>query len=182
MSEIQKDLVLSPNEYAYVLDETKGNISCNVGPHKMSLSQSDKLVRFDNETKRFIICDRYCDAIQLFTTVPEGWYVALKNPAPENKHPSIGTSNSIPEKIQIGNKVNIPGPANFALYPGQMATVIKGHTLRSNQYLVARVYDAESLNKTKQERNDAYEEDYVNGQILIIKGDRNFILYSSYWN
>lgn len=170
MSEIQKDLVLSPNEYAYVLDETKGNISCNVGPHKMSLSQSDKLVRFDNETKRFITCDRYCDAIQLFTTVPEGWYVALKNPAPENKHPSIGTSNSIPEKIQIGNKVNIPGPANFALYPGQMATVIKGHTLRSNQYLVARVYDAESLNKTKQERNDTHKEDYVNGQILIIKG------------
>lgn len=43
MPEIQKDLVLSPNEYAYVLDETKGNVACNVGPHKMSLSQSDNL-------------------------------------------------------------------------------------------------------------------------------------------
>lgn len=32
MPEIQKDLVLSPNEYAYVLDETKGNVACNVGP------------------------------------------------------------------------------------------------------------------------------------------------------
>ena len=38
MAENQKDLVLSPNEYAYVLDETKGNVACNVGPHKMSLS------------------------------------------------------------------------------------------------------------------------------------------------
>ena len=43
MAELQKDLVLSPNEYSYVLDETKGN----VGPHKMSLSQSDTLVCFD---------------------------------------------------------------------------------------------------------------------------------------
>ena len=47
MSEIQKDLVLSINEYAYVLDETKGHVSCLVGPTKMSLSQSDKLVKFN---------------------------------------------------------------------------------------------------------------------------------------
>lgn len=170
MSEIQKDLVLSPNEYAYVLDETKGNIGCNVGPHKMSLSQSDKLVIFDKNEKRFIPCDTYKKAIQLFTTCPEGWYVALKNPAPNNKHPQPGTANSIPDDMQIGYKVNIPGPITFALYPGQMAEVIKGHTLRSNQYLVARVYDAESLNKTKDERGEPDREDYVNGQILIIKG------------
>ncbi len=170
MSEMQKDLVLSPNEYAYVLDETKGNVGCNVGPHKMSLSQSDKLVAFDNVGKRFVQCESYRKAIQLFTVAPEGWYIALKNPAPGNKHPQAGTSNSIPENMQIGYKVNIPGPVSFALYPGQMAQVIKGHTLRSNQYLVARVYDADSLNKTKEERGDTSEGDYVNGQILIIKG------------
>lgn len=169
MSEIlQKDLVLSPNEYAYVLDETKGNVACNVGPHKMSLSQSDKLVRFDNEHKRFVTCGQYRDAIQLFTIAPEGWYIALKNPAPNNKHPQPGTSNSIPENMQIGCKINIPGPISFALYPGQMTQVIKGHSLRSNQYLIAKVYDADELN-SKQEGN---EEDakYVNGQTLIIKG------------
>lgn len=171
MSEMQqKDLVLSPNEYAYVLDETKGNVACNVGPHKMSLSQSDKLVKFDSYAKRFTPCERYKDAIQLFTTAPEGWYIALKNPAPSNKHPSAGTSNTIPENMQIGYKVNIPGPVSFALYPGQMAQVIKGHTLRSNQYLVARVYDADSLNQTKEERGEPDHEDYINGQILIIKG------------
>lgn len=170
MSEMQKDLVLSPNEYAYVLDETKGNVICNVGPHKMSLSTSDKMVVFDADLKRFIPCESYRKAIQLFTTAPEGWYIALKNPAADNKHPSAGTSNNIPEHMQIGYKVNIPGPVSFALYPGQMARVIKGHTLRSNQYLLARVYDAESLNKTKEERGDTHEGDYVNGQILIIKG------------
>lgn len=170
-TENQKDLVLAPNEYAYVLDETKGNVICNVGPHKMSLSQSDKLVVFDTYKKSFVPCDSYRKAIQLFATAPEGWYIALKNPAPSNKHPQAGTSNNIPENIQIGCKVNIPGPASFALYPGQMAQVIKGHTLRSNQYLVARVYDADSLNATKAERGDVdHKEDYVNGQILIIKG------------
>lgn len=170
MPENQKDLVLSPNEYAYILDETKGNVGCNVGPHKMSLSQSDRLVIFDNTLKRFVPCESYNKAIQLFTTAPEGWYIALKNPAPGDKHPQVGTSNPIPENMKIGYKVNIPGPVSFALYPGQMAQVIKGHTLRSNQYLVARVYDAESLNNSKEERGDEYEGDYINGQILIIKG------------
>lgn len=97
MPEIQKDLVLSPNEYAYVLDETKGNVACNVGPHKMSLSQSDNLVKFDTKTKKFIPCDRYNDAISLFVTAPEGWYIALKNPAPGNKHPQAGTINELHE-------------------------------------------------------------------------------------
>lgn len=159
MGDMQKDLVLSPNEYSYVLDETKGNVSCNVGPHKMSLSQSDKLVRFDEKTKKFKVCEKYEDAIQLFTSVPEGWYVALKNPASDNSHPKIGVSNNIPEDMQIGRKVNIPGPVNFALYPGQMAQVITGHSLRSNQYLIAKVYDADSLNVKSNTTNGVKEED-----------------------
>ena len=44
MPEMQKDLVLSINEYAYVLDRTKGNVSCWVGPAKTSLSTSDEMV------------------------------------------------------------------------------------------------------------------------------------------
>lgn len=137
----------------------------------MSLSQSDNLVKFDTRTKKFIPCERYRDAIQLFVTAPEGWYIALKNPAPANKHPQPGTSNSIPENMEIGKKINIPGPASFALYPGQMAQVIQGHNLRSNQYLVAKVYDADSLNATKEDRAADSEEPYfVNGQTLIIKG------------
>ncbi len=78
MAELQKDLVLSPNEYSYVLDETKGNVACNVGPHKMSLSQSDTLVYFDTKTKKFIPCNRYEDAIQLVTTAPGGMVYCSK--------------------------------------------------------------------------------------------------------
>lgn len=73
--------------------------------------------------------------------------------------------------MEIGKKINIPGPASFALYPGQMAQVIQGHNLRSNQYLVAKVYDADSLNTTKEDIDASENEPYfVNGQVLIIKG------------
>ena len=66
----QKDLVLSINEYAYVMDETKGHVVCWVGPSKTSLSQSDKLVRFNTKSKSFEPCS-FNSAITLFTTAPE---------------------------------------------------------------------------------------------------------------
>lgn len=176
MSEtIQKDLVLSINEYAYVLDETKGHVSCLVGPTKMSLSQSDRLVRFNPRTKSFEQCG-FDSAKYLFTTAPENWYVILKNPAADNKHPQVGTSNTLPDSIQVGQKINVRGPVSFALYPGQMAKVVKGHSLRSNQYLLARVYEADSANMNSGEMIDSEGNKiestvkYVNGQILVIKG------------
>lgn len=173
---MQKDLVLSINEYAYVLDRTKGNVSCWVGPAKTSLSTSDSLVRFNAKSKSFEPCS-YDDAISLFTTAPENWYVILKNPAEGDRHPTAGTANSLPEKVAIGRKVNIRGPVSFALYPGQMAKVVRGHALRSNQYLLARVYEADSANSNQGEVVDAEGNkientitNYVNGQILVIKG------------
>ena len=175
MSEMQKDLVLSINEYAYVLDETKGHVVCWVGPSKTSLSNSDKLVRFDSRSKSFVKCS-YNDAINLFVTAPENWYAILKNPIEANKHPKPG-ANNLPEDVHIGRTVNVRGPVSFALYPGQMAKVIKGHALRSNQYLLARVYEAEEASKSAGEMRDTEgnviensQEKYVNGQILVIKG------------
>lgn len=175
-SMMQKDLVLSINEYAYVLDRTKGNVLCHVGPTKTSLSQSDELVRFDSKSKRFVPCS-YSDAISLFASAPENWYLVLKNPTSNGRRPTAGTSNNLPEDIQIGRKINIPGPVSFALYPGQMAKVVKGHALRTNQYLLARVYDAQSAiaeggKVLDAEGNEIVPENrnYVNGQILVIKG------------
>ena len=173
---MQKDLVLSINEYAYVLDRTKGNVLCHVGPTKTSLSQSDELVRFDSKSKRFVPCS-YSDAISLFASAPEKWYLVLKNPTSNGRRPTAGTSNNLPEDIQVGRKINIPGPVSFALYPGQMAKAVKGHALRTNQYLLARVYDAQSAiaeggKVLDAEGNEIIPENrnYVNGQILVIKG------------
>ena len=177
MSEIQqKDLVLNPNQYSYVLDKTKGNISCWVGPCKTSLSTSDALVRFNERTKEFETCD-YDHALNLFCCAPENWYIILKNPVDGDKHPTAGTANTTPETMSIGKKVNIRGPVSFALYPGQMAKVIRGHALRTNQYLLARVYEADAANHNQGEVIDAKGNkventvtNCVNGQILVIKG------------
>ena len=177
MSEMQqKDLVLNPNQYSYVLDKTKGNISCWVGPCKTSLSTSDALVRFNERTKEFETCD-YDNALNLFCCAPENWYIILKNPVEGDKHPTAGTANTTPETMSIGKKVNIRGPVSFALYPGQMAKVIRGHALRTNQYLLARVYEADAANHSQGEVVDAKGNkientvtNCVNGQILVIKG------------
>ena len=181
--ERERDLVLNPNEYAYVLDKTKGLISCVVGSYKMSLSTSDSLVVFDERTKRFREAG-FADAIQTFMSAPENWYIVLKNPAKEDKHPNAGSANTLPE-LQIGKKVNIPGNVSFALYPGQMAKAVQGHRLHSNQYLLARVYDADVLGQEEVEvEKDVEGEDgkiskvkervtrnkYAVGQLLVIKG------------
>ncbi len=134
----KRDLILAPNEFAYVSDETNGQISVYVGPKKTSLESTDVPVIFDNEIKKFrkVTIEQ---GIQTFCIAPEGWYIVLKNPGDGNA-PSAGSTSSELE-LEVGKKVNIPGPVSFPLWPGQMAKVVKGHHLRSNQYLLARCYD-----------------------------------------
>ena len=137
----ERDLVLAPNEYAFISDQTKGNINVYVGPYKTSLANTDRPVMFDDATKRFEKCSLE-DSMRSFIIAPEGWYVVLKNPSKDNNPPKIGTSNNLAE-LNVGRKVNISGPISFALWAGQMARVIRGHSLSSNQYLLVRVYDEE---------------------------------------
>ena len=140
----ERELVLSPNESAVIQDKTKGHLNLYVGPYKTSLAQTDAPVRFDERSKKFVPFG-LDQAINTFTTAPEGWYVVLKNPADGYKQPIAG-SNILPE-MNIGHKVNIQGPVSFPEWPGQMTRVIRGHRLRSNQYLLIRVYDEEAAKK-----------------------------------
>ncbi|MEK7583720.1 MAG: hypothetical protein AAB490_00610, partial [Patescibacteria group bacterium] len=48
-----RDLVLAPGEFAYVLDTTKGIVSVLVGPFKTSPSQTDQTVLWDPATGRY---------------------------------------------------------------------------------------------------------------------------------
>ena len=173
----QTDLVLAVNEFAYVLNKSTGAIKSNVGPSVVTVSQQEALVLFDSKSKRFVETNDYNRAKQLFVSAPEGWYVVLKNPA--DTHPEAGKSNNTPESMQIGIKVNIAGPTSFALFPGQMAKVIRGHKLRTNQYLLARVYDAEAAMKSSASATvldkdgnavDMKKKTYYAGQLLVIKG------------
>lgn len=175
----QRDLVLSINEFCFLQNKTNGSIRSHVGPLTMTISAQEALVIFNERTKKFEETSNFETAKQLFVSAPEGWYVVLKNPATDGRHPEQGKANNSPDTIKIGTKVNISGPTSFALYPGQMAKTVRGHKLRSNQYLLARVYDAEAANKSLSsatiidaEGKEAVvkTENYFVGQLLVIKG------------
>ena len=172
----QKDLVLAPNEFCLLQSKTNGVIKTCTGPIMMTISQQEALVVFDSKTKKFKELSNFDQAKQLFINAPENWYVILKNPTANGSYPEIGKSMIAPE-LNVGQKINVRGPVSFSLFPGQMAKVIKGHALRSNQYLLARVYEADAASKNQGEMLDTEgkavekkNDTYVNGQILVIKG------------
>src|SRR3989344_9686370 len=188
------DIPLPPNEFVWAVDETKnGAIVTSVGNIKLNISTTEQPVIFDEATKKFQVVnlDR---ARQLFKTAPEGWYIVLKNPAKEDRdaHPKTGAQSTLStDMFAIGKKINIPGPCSFALWPGQMVKVVEGHRLRSNQYLVVRVYDATAAqnnfseeifgskekepNKEKETNKESAEQpntSFATGQLFIIRGTR----------
>ena len=174
----QRDLVLAVNEFCFLQSKTNGAIKTYTGPITMTISAQEALVVFNPKTKQFEETQDFNKAKQLFTSAPEGWYVVLKNPTADNNHPEAGKASNSPE-ICIGRKINIAGPCSFSLFPGQMAKTVQGHRLRSNQYLLARVYDADAAEATRGSATivDAegkevanQTEKYFVGQLLVIKG------------
>ena len=174
----QRDLVLSTNEFCFLQSKTNGAIKTYTGPITMTISAQESLVVFNARTKKFEETQDFEKAKQLFISAPEGWYVVLKNPATDNSHPEAAKAVNSPT-LEIGRKINIAGPVSFSLFPGQMTRVIRGHRLRSNQYLLARVYDAEAARKeigtativnTEGKEVTATPEEYFVGQMIVIKG------------
>lgn len=175
-----RDVILSTNEFCFLQSKTNGSIKSHVGPTTVTISQQEVLVVFDPASKKFREVTDLEKAKQLFTSAPEGWYVILKNPMPDNQHPKAAQANETPGDPLIGTKINIPGPTSFALYPGQMAKTVRGHKLRSNQYLLARVYDADAakagmktatvVDAEGKELDQTKENEYFVGQLLVIKG------------
>ncbi|MEO1269773.1 MAG: hypothetical protein AAFX99_16930, partial [Myxococcota bacterium] len=88
-------------------------------------------------------CGVLHEAAKQHPITPQGFYCVLWNPAEDSRHPEDKTKAVAPS-LHIGQRVNIPGPCTFALWPRQSAKVIEGHHLRSNQYLLVRVYDEEA--------------------------------------
>ena len=173
----QKDLVLATNEFVFVQSRTNGQIKTYTGPIMLTISQQESLVVFNQKTKRFEETSDFEKARQLVVSAPENWYIILKNPANDNIHPETGKASSSAD-LEIGKKIVVNGPCSFSLFPGQMAKVIQGHRLRSNQYLLARVYDAAAAEKgikaaimVDADGNEVASKDrYHSGQLLVIKG------------
>ena len=135
----ERDILIASNEYAYVQDLTKGDIVLYVGPTKISLSNTERLVEYRGD--RFVpVRGEEGGGVQVFIAASSTQYVVLENPAKDPGAKSIKGSNSAVELI-TGRRVVVPGPASFPLWPGQKARVIAGHELYEDQYLRVRVYD-----------------------------------------
>lgn len=173
----QRDFVLASNEFCFLQNKTNGIIKTYTGPITMTISAQESLMVFNERTKQFEVTNDFEEGKQLFVSAPENWYIVLKNPTKGREYPEVGKAAVSPQ-LEIGKKINIAGPCSFSLFPGQMAKTVKGHTLRSNQYLLARVYDPEAASTAKAtvidantgEAMEAKTEKYFAGQILVIKG------------
>jgi major vault protein len=171
-----QQLVLAQNQHAFIQDATKGTVQVYAGPHSLGLSPNDKPVVYDNAKDEYTSVSMTA-AIKQNPLVPEGHYLVLENPAfkltADNKtevlHIPTGGPNS-PTQLQVGRKINIAGPITFPLWPGQFAKAIPGHHLRSNQYLVVRVYNAEQANKNTAAIGVKEGKVLANGQLFVIKG------------
>ena len=138
-----KELILPPGTYAYMQDVTKGTIKTFVGPCVINQTAQEIPVAYDPRNGTFVRCRSLDQAVRQSPIAVEGYYLELLNPASNGSNPEIGSATSISPDLDVGRKINIPGPAMFPLWPGQAARYIRGHHLRSNQYLLVRVYNEE---------------------------------------
>jgi major vault protein len=142
----KREVTIPLGNYLFIQDGTSGRIKTHVGPIVVNLTGNDAPVIYEKGEAgagRFVVCDSLEQAMRSSHVVPEGFYAVLMNPAKEGRvdgHPADGASSAAPE-LNIGHKIVIQGPKMFALWPGQHAKVIRGHSLRSNQYLLGRVYN-----------------------------------------
>jgi len=141
----KRDLVLAPSEYAYMQDVTKGIVKTYTGPTVINPTAQERPVVFDAQTKLFAPCT-LDEAVQQIAIAPEGYYIILRNPSAKYDHPPAGGVYPSPD-LDVGRKINITGPCAFALWPGQMVKLVQGHHLRSNQYLLVRVYNEDEARK-----------------------------------
>ena len=138
----ERDILVGPNEYAYVQDLTKGNVILYVGPTKISLSNTERLIEYEHGRFAGLRRDEAGQGVSRFIDVCSSQYVILDNPTEDGTHlPTRGANTSVP--LRHGRRVVLPGPTTFPLWPGQSAQVIEGHRLRQNEYLVVRRYDNE---------------------------------------
>jgi major vault protein len=136
----ERDILVAPNEYAYVQDLTKGDIVLYVGPTKISLSNTERMIVLRDGHFEPVRGDEAGLGVHRFVEATSSQYIILENPPQDPQaRPVKGANSGIP--LRSGRKNVVPGPAEFPLWPGQRAQVIDGHELRQNEYLVVRVYD-----------------------------------------
>lgn len=142
----RRDIVLPPGAFVYTQDTSKGFLKVYTGANAINPTAQETPIVYEPVKGEFQSCISLEAAVRRYPIAVEGYYILLFNPEHTNKHPDDGAAQQSVD-LSIGSKIVIPGPATFALWPGQRAKVIKGHHLRSNQYLLVRVYNEEEARK-----------------------------------
>lgn len=145
----KNEITLALGTYVLTQDTTNGRIKTHVGPTVVTLTNNDTPIIYQKGKRgqgKFIPMPNIEDAVRDSLVVPEGFYAIVMNPAVTGKFPSESQNPNSPE-LQIGHKVVIKGPTMFPLWPGQHAVVVRGHSLRSNQYVLCRVYNENEARK-----------------------------------
>ena len=179
----RNDVILMPRQYAIVKDTTKGNLIVQVGPIKVTVSETDRLMAPDpRNPSRLIEVGSQDDAILSYVDAGESDYVVLSNPAASDAAALKPRSQNDMVELHFGRKVNIPGPVSFPLWPFQAVEVIKGHELNMNQYLVVKVINddealanwnkgvVKSADENESEKGIPRPASLSIGQLIIIKG------------
>ncbi len=138
------ELILNPGSQAFLQDNTKGNVVTHVGPMVITQTGTLRPIRF--------VDGQFEDTSLQGAAVPcvfvrKNEYLELHNPTVEAgglKHPTPATNNTSVPVLRHGEKIVVPGPAEFALWPQQDVTKIGGHRLRPDQLLLVRVYDEDA--------------------------------------
>lgn len=144
------EIALAPGVFAHLQDTTKGAVRTYVGSTLINQTGQEKPVCYSHEDRVFEECTLH-NAIRKMAIAEEGDYLVLENPAEADKHPNLAEAKQDCPNLQMGSKMNAPGPCQFALWPGQHATLVPGHNLRSNQFLVVRVYNEKSATENWKE-------------------------------
>lgn len=167
MPDTRNELILAQNQHAFIQDETKGLVQVIVGPYKTGLTATDRPVKYVDGK---YVTESIEKAVSQNPTVPEGSYLVLENPSEDDKKINPGQGSQAPAPLKTGRKINIPGPATFALWPGQVATAVAGHQLKSNEYIIVRVYNVEEATKNWPKEIEKPEDNLVVGQLLVVEG------------
>lgn len=146
-----KELVLALGDYAYLQDTTTGAIKLYTGPAVINQSAQEAPMRY--LTKRgFERVAELKDALCKSVIAVEGYYLVLFNPVKTDEssdrsavslQPQPSLSGKPSPILDVGKRINIPGPVQFPLWPGQSAHYVRGHHLRTNEYLKIQVYNAD---------------------------------------
>lgn len=149
-----REVALFPNQQIFIQSLTTGITEVHTGPIKVNPGAQEQPVIF--EDGKFTVTLDTDRAIQTHPFAPEGHYIILLNPAYRRGRSGTGADakdtielvypepgKKQPEQpLDLGRKIIIAGPITFPLWPGQTAKMIRAHQLRSNQYLLVRIYNA----------------------------------------